>query len=96
MPFAQQTPRIFNRQNIESLKENQFGVYGLFKQGHWIYVGKGDIRKRLLSHLNGDNPCITGSGVTHWVAELWTDPQMSTREKVLIAELNPLCNQKVG
>jgi hypothetical protein len=56
MPFVQQTPRIFNRENVEALNPNQLGVYGLFKQGKWIHVGKGDIRQRLLAHLNGDNP----------------------------------------
>lgn len=95
MPFVQQTPRSFNRQNIEALNLNQNGVYGLFKQGEWIYVGKGDIRARLLAHLNGDNPCITRKAPTHWVDEVVAgDP--SNREKTLIVELQPSCNQKVG
>jgi hypothetical protein len=95
MPFVQQTPRIFNRQNVEALNPNQYGVYGLFKPGKWIYVGKGDIRQRLLAHLNGDNPCITQDAPTHWVDEVISgDP--SSREKQLILELQPSCNQKVG
>lgn len=96
MAFLTQTPRLFDRQNIEALNKNQFGVYGLFRPGQWLYVGKGDIRERLLSHLNGDNFYITSSKPTHWVAELWSYPQMSSREKALIIELNPFCNQKIG
>lgn len=95
MPFTQQTPRQYTRKNVEALRANQEGVYGLFKQGQWIYVGKGDIRQRLLDHLNGDNPCVSRQGPTHWVDEvIQGDP--SAREKQLIIELTPSCNQKVG
>lgn len=95
MSFIQQTPRAFSRQDIEALNLNQNGVYGLFKQGRWVYVGKGDIRTRLLAHLNGDNQYITREIPTHWVGEVISgDP--SNREKELILELRPSCNQKVG
>lgn len=95
MPFIQQEPTWFNRQNIEALNPNQNGVYGLFKQGQWIYIGKGDIRSRLLAHLDGDNPCIAGAKPTHWVDEVISG-EPSTREKQLIFELQPICNQKIG
>ena len=95
MPFLQQEPRSFTRQNVERLKPDQFGVYGLFRRGVWIYVGKGDIRRRLLEHLNGDNLCIIREQPTHWVDEVISgDP--SAREKELINELEPSCNQRVG
>jgi hypothetical protein len=96
MPFAQQTSRVYTKQNVEALHPDQFGVYGIFRQGCWIYVGKGDIRKRLLDHLNGDKPCILAAQPTHWVDEVCTDPIMSNREKQLILESQPLCNQKIG
>lgn len=96
MAFAQQTVRTFNRADVEALNQNQSGVYGIFKQGQWIYIGKGDIRKRLLAHLAGDNPAILAWRPTHWVGEIHLDPQMSIREKQLIIELNPPCNQKIG
>ena len=95
MPFIQQTPRAFTRENVSALRPGQNGVYGLFKQDVWIYVGKGNIRQRLLDHLNGDNPCITRQAPTHWVDEvIQRDP--SDKEKQLILELNPTCNQKLG
>ena len=94
MAFPTTTGRAFTRADVEALTSGQMGCYGLFKQGHWIYVGKGDVRQRLLDHLNGDNPCITKATPTHWVDEITTD--YDAREKVLIAELNPICNKKVG
>ena len=97
MPFIQQTPREFNQYNVDSLNANQYGVYGLFKQGTWVYVGKGDIRQRLLSHLNGDNPCISRLQPTHWVGEVYSnEPSATEREKQLIVELSPICNEKIG
>ena len=95
MPFPQQTARAFTRANVEAITPGQMGCYGLFIQGRaWVYVGKGDIRKRLLDHLNGDNPCITRNRPTHYVTVVSDD--MDALEKVLILELRPSCNQKVG
>jgi hypothetical protein len=94
MPFPQQQARIFIRANVEAIRSGQMGCYGLFRQGQWIYVGKGDIRQRLLDHLNGDNPCITRNGPTHWM-DVVTD-NYDNVEKALILELSPICNQRVG
>ena len=95
MPFKEQAPRPFTRQNIETLNPNQIGVYGLFKQNAWVYVGRGDIRERLLDHLNGDNSHITEQHPTHWVGEvIQGDP--AARERQLILELQPSCNERIG
>lgn len=94
MPFPDQAPREFTRAKIEALNKSQMGVYGLFKQGRWIYIGSGDIRQRLLDHFNGDNGCITREGPTHWVDVLTSN--FVEREKELIIELNPSCNKRVG
>ena len=94
MPFSQQTPRDFTRANIEAIKPSQMGVYGLFKTNRWIYVGSGDIRKRLLAHFTGDNPRITREQPTHWVDVVTAN--YIQREKDLTTELNPACNQRVG
>ena len=96
MAFTAQTSRFFTKQDVESLNPNQYGIYGIFRQGQWVYVGKGDIRQRLLAHLAGDNPAILAWRPTHWVGEVCSDPHMSNREKQLIVELNPPCNRKVG
>lgn len=95
MAFPNQTARAFTRANIEAITPGQMGCYGLFiNQGAWVYIGKGDIRKRLLDHLNGDNPCITRNGPTHYV-DVVTD-NMDQVEKALILECGPTCNKKVG
>ena len=95
MPFPEQTPKTFTRASIEALRSGQVGVYGLFRGTVWIYVGKGDIRQRLLDHLNGDNSCITRERSTHWV-DVLTQGDPSERERQLILELTPLCNRRVG
>jgi hypothetical protein len=94
MPFPQQDPRPFTKADIETIKPGQNGCYGIFKQGQRIYVGKGDIRERMLAHVGGDNPCIIRSGATHWYNVL--SDRMDALEKELILELQPSCNQRVG
>ena len=94
MPFIAQEPRPFTRDGIMWLAPYQNGVYGIYNSQGWIYVGRGDLRARLLDHVNGDNPCILAYGPTHYVSEVWDVPD--EREKQLILELRPACNQRVG
>ncbi|HUU93733.1 MAG TPA: hypothetical protein VM238_21280 [Phycisphaerae bacterium] len=94
MPFPSQTPKAFTRANVENLSPGQKGCYGLSRTDTWIYIGKGDIRDRLLAHLNGDNPCIARYAPSHFVTMVTDD--MDSEEKSLILELGPACNQKVG
>ena len=93
MGFANQI-RAFTRENVEALNPNQIGVYGLFRDNTWVYIGRGDIRARLLAHLNGDNACITRESPTHWVDVVTSDDV--NEEKRLILEHQPVCNKKVG
>ena len=94
MPFPKQATKPFTRAQVERITPGQKGCYGLYKGNIWVYVGKGDIRDRLLDHLNGDNACITREAPTHYVDVVTDD--MDSREKALIAELNPVCNKKLG
>jgi excinuclease UvrABC nuclease subunit len=95
MPFPPQTPRLFTKAAIEVLNPNQNGVYGIFRDGgSWIYVGRGDIRARLLSHVAGNNPAITAQRPTHFVTSVTQNDVALERQ--LILELNPVANQKVG
>lgn len=94
MPFPEQAPKPFTRARVEQITPGQKGCYGLFKGTTCVYVGKGDIRDRLLAHLNGDNACITREAPTHWVDTVTND--MDSVEKALILELDPVCNKKVG
>lgn len=94
MPFSTSNAYPFTRSAIESLAPDQQGVYGLFKTNVWVYIGKGNIRQRLLDHYNGDNPCITREAPTHWIAE----PCRNTdeREEDLLREIPTVCNQRIG
>jgi hypothetical protein len=94
MPFPNQTARLFTKAAIEVLNPNQNGVYGIFRQDCWIYVGRGDIRDRLLSHVAGNNPAITAQRPTHFVTMVTTNDVVAERQ--LIVELQPVANQKVG
>lgn len=94
MPFKADYQGSFTRQSIEIVPSTARGVYGLYTSVKWVYVGMGDIRDRLLSHLNGDNPCINRNSPNSYIAEVTSNP--AAREEALIGELNPTCNQRVG
>ena len=98
MPFPDMNnPRPYTKADIERLNPDQNGVYGIFNAQGWIYVGRGDIRDRMLRHVGGDNPCINRHSPTHWVNEVTrSDAAMELREKTLIIELDPACNERVG
>jgi hypothetical protein len=59
-----------------------------------IYIGKGDIRDRMLAHFDGDNACIARNRPTQWVSIITANADAT--EKTLILEYTPTCNQKVG
>ena len=96
MPFPKQNARPFSRECIESLTPNQHGVYGILNADGWIYIGRGDIRERLLAHFDGigDSAAILRKRPTRYVTEL-TDNDVA-REAELIAELDPVCNRTAG
>lgn len=93
MPFPQQFARPFSRDAIESLTPDQYGVYGILNANGWIYVGRGNIRERLLAHLTGTDgiPGIRLSRPTRFVTEI--TGAGAARERELIAELDPVCNR---
>ncbi len=94
MAFPSQTARAYTRESVQQLLSGQMGCYGLYRENRWIYVGSGDIRQRLLDHLNGDNPCIVSERPTAYVTEPTSN--YIEREKQLIAELETACNRKLG
>jgi len=93
MPFSQQFARPFAREAIERLTPNQYGVYGILNANGWIYIGRGNIRERLLAHLTGTDgiPGIRLNGPTRFVTEITGDDV--ARERELIVELDPVCNR---
>ncbi len=74
------------------------GVYQIERSdGTVIYIGKGSIRQRLLSHLRRQDPsdlCIFGNRPTHYRREPCADAE--AREKRLLTVTATLCNQRLG
>jgi hypothetical protein len=102
MPFPTQQPGPFTKESVLNLIPDQSGCYGIYRQGTllggplWIYIGQGDIRGRLLDHLNGDIPCILNNGPTHYVTVRLNQSDLDIREIQLIGEYRPVCNKRVG
>ncbi|MBA7665721.1 hypothetical protein ES703_73795 [subsurface metagenome] len=93
MPFTAKM-RPYTKQDIESLNPNQNGVYGIFRSTIAVYIGSGDIKERMLAHINGDNSCITANTPNQWTAEIVSgDP--TRRERELIQEYDPICNKRI-
>ncbi len=91
MAFTQQYPRPFTQAGIGELRIGQYGVYGISAGSTWIYVGKGNIRERLLAHLKGDNACIRAQRPTHYVCEVTSTANAESRQRELTVELSPIC-----
>ena len=83
--------RPFTIDEIEALHPGQFGCYGLLQLERWIYVGKGDIRRGLLGHLYGNNPCVTRHQPTHWIGMVTKD--IDGEADRLVRAHKPVCNQ---
>ena len=92
MPFTTRM-RPYTKPEIERLNPGQNGVYGIFRGDKAVYIGSGDIRDRMLKHINDDNPCITENTPDQWTAFLFSgDP--TGKEGELIREYDPICNRQ--
>lgn len=97
MPWTGTGSFAFTEASVNANAPSASGVYALFNQGRWIYIGEsGDIRARLLQHLRGDNACITRERPGMFAHELLAANQRVTRQNALILELRPVCNQMLG
>ncbi len=78
---------------IEFKAPNEPGVYSLRdREGRLIYVGKGNIRERLLSHWNRENStdlAIWSHNPRTFRFELTRHP--AERQAELVRELHPIC-----
>ena len=82
----------FEHEVVLDIDEEQMGGYGLLKDGVCIYIGKGDLRARMLAHLDGDNRCITRHMPTHWIGVV--TPHSDPLHAELIEEYGPVCNRQ--
>ena len=95
MPW-QGTLYTFNRQTVLASGPRTAGVYALWRNDRWIYVGQSsNIFERLLEHLSGAEGCIAREGPTGFGFELIAnEPGREAREGELIRELSPVCNPR--
>jgi excinuclease UvrABC nuclease subunit len=97
MPWNGSTGYSFNDESIIANASTLSGVYALYRENQWIYIGEsGNIRDRLLEHRRRqENPCIVRSMPTHFAYELVAVNRVA-RQNALILELRPSCNQRLG
>ena len=73
------------------------GVYGIYNNNQWIYVGEAqDMEARLYAHLRGESdqsPCILHRNPSFFILERCDEATRKVRERTLILELRPACNQ---
>ena len=94
MPFPHQQPKPFDRASVEAFRPGVVGCYGLFCRDRWVYIGTGDIRQRLLGHLDGDRPWSLPDQPTHWVAVETADYDAVAKD--LVVTCGPTCNAENG
>ena len=97
--MAEKTWHRFTEESIQENASNSAGVYQIDAGSTVVYVGQSrTIRDRLLEHKKGESDqsgCINGQGSDWFRYELIADEKKRLeREKELIEELNPVCNQK--
>ena len=93
MPFDGRV-RSFTLQDLELLPVGRMGVFGLFRQGQWIYIGSGDIRSHLLALYHGEKKNVLAEKPTHYITE--NAQNYEAREKQLLREIHPICNELVS
>jgi excinuclease UvrABC nuclease subunit len=98
MSWNGSTGFLYNEQSIINNAPAGSGVYAIYRENQWIYIGEsGNVRDRLLEHIRRqENPCIVRSNPTHFAYELVAAPYRVQRQDQLIAEFHPSCNQRFG
>ena len=93
MPFPDQPRRPFAAEEIERLPAGKRGVYGLFNEEGCVFVGKGNLRERLLLHLKSgyteESRCIRKSAPTWFLFE--ETENFVVRHMGLVVEYGPKC-----
>jgi hypothetical protein len=96
-PFGTDPSFGFTERDIVSYAPSTSGVYGIFNQAGYLFVGEAqDIEESLLAHLRGESAesyWIRSQNPTGFAFEPCYGRTRALREMQLIAELNPICNQ---
>jgi excinuclease UvrABC nuclease subunit len=88
----------FNRATIAASAPEASGVYALFNEGIWLYIGEAqNIKERLLQHLtNSHNTDVTKSNPQWFAYELVAPVYRVARQDSLIGACRPSCNKRLG
>ena len=97
MPWRNPRGFTYSEKSISKNAPNASGVYAIFREGLWIYIGEADdIRGRLQEHLDGGDRCIARYLPTAFSFELCPEKERAERRTELIADLSPPCNRIFG
>jgi excinuclease UvrABC nuclease subunit len=98
MPWNGTNGFAFTQTSIVANAPASSGVYALFNDGKWIYVGEGvDIQARLLTHLrDSHNECVNRANPAFFAYELVGSQTRVARQDQLILDLKPSCNKRLG
>lgn len=94
MPFTDMTHHAFTETGIAAFAPTASGVYGIYKNGEWIYIGESEnIETRLYEHYrrqSDQSPRIWARSPIGFVFERVAGEQArKARERALIVELKP-------
>jgi excinuclease UvrABC nuclease subunit len=98
MPWTGSGRFSFTESAILATAPRSSGIYALFNEGQWIYIGEGqDIEARLLQHRrDSHNQCVNRYSPAYFAFEAVEEWRRVSRQDQLILELRPLCNMRLG
>ncbi len=75
----------------------QPGVYAIFAEGQWLYVGEADnLCGRLLHHPSESNARLARYRPTHFAFEVVTPQARTRRHRELRQEFQPVCAEEAS
>jgi hypothetical protein len=96
MPFQNCAGLMFKDSAIRREAPASSGVYGLSNARGWVYVGETDnIQVRLFEHLDGKRKLPADRCPTGFNFEICAAHDRLARQRRLIQELRPSCNDAV-
>jgi hypothetical protein len=98
MPWNGSNAHNFTEQSIIANAPAVSGVYALFNEGRWLYIGEGaDLQARLLQHRrDSHNPCVNMFNPSFFAFEQVGALGRILRQDQLIVEMSPACNKRLG
>lgn len=96
MPFNTTAGHPFSEEGISTYAPPESGVYGIYNNTEWIYVGESqNIEKDLYAHLRSSSEpsyCILSRSPAQFVFDLGDEMWRKARRDGLVEELKPGCN----